>query len=160
MIAVLQRVKSGKVVVEGATVGSIERGFVVLLGVARGDGKKEADYLARRVAELRVFEDGHGRMNRALAEDGGAVLVVPQFTLLAGLKDGRRPDFVDAAEPVVARALFERLVAELRARGLPVSTGAFGAQMLVEIHNDGPATFILDTRELMKSGSGVAGQPE
>jgi D-tyrosyl-tRNA(Tyr) deacylase len=149
VIAVVQRVRRGRVTVDGATVGEVGRGYVVLLGVATGDGEREADYLARRVHELRVFEDGQGKMNRALAEVAGSVLAISQFTLLANLKSGRRPDFLAAAPPDEGRRWFDRFVELLRARAVHVETGRFGASMVVEIENEGPATFLFDTRALL-----------
>jgi D-tyrosyl-tRNA(Tyr) deacylase len=153
LIAVVQRVRRGRVTVDGATVGEVARGYVVLLGVAQGDGEREADYLARRIQELRVFEDEQGKMNRALAEVAGSVLAISQFTLLANLKSGRRPDFLAAAPPEEGRRWFDRFVELLRARGVHVETGRFGESMLVEIENDGPATFLFDTRVLLPAGS-------
>jgi len=149
LIAIVQRVRRAAVTVEGAVVGRIERGFVVLLGVARGDGEREADYLARRVHELRVFEDAAGKMNLALPEVGGAVLAVSQFTLLASLEHGRRPDFLAAAPPEEGRRWFDRFVELLRARGVAVETGRFGESMVVSLENEGPATFVLDTAKLL-----------
>ena len=149
MIAVLQRVRRGEVRVEGAVVGRVGRGFVALVGVAHGDGETEAASLARRVHELRVFEDAAGKMNLALPDVEGAVLAISQFTLLAGLAHGRRPDFLGAAPPEEGRRWFDRFVELLRARGVAVETGRFGASMVVALENEGPATFILDTRELL-----------
>jgi D-tyrosyl-tRNA(Tyr) deacylase len=149
VIAVVQRVRRGRVTVGGATMGEVARGYVVLLGVAQGDGEREADYLARRVQELRIFEDEQGKMNRALADVGGAVLAISQFTLLANLKGGRRPDFLGAAPPDEGRRWFDRFVESLRARGVRVETGRFGESMVVEIENEGPATFLFDTRTLL-----------
>jgi D-tyrosyl-tRNA(Tyr) deacylase len=149
VIAVVQRVRRGRVAVGGETVGAVGRGFVVLLGVARGDGEREADYLARRVQELRVFEDDREKMNLALADVGGGVLAISQFTLLANLRGGRRPDFLEAAPPDDGRRWFDRFVELLRGRGVAVETGRFGAAMVVEIENEGPATFVLDTRQLL-----------
>ncbi len=149
MIAVVQRVTEARVDVEGETVGRIQVGFLVLLGVGHGDGQEQAEYLARRIQELRVFEDDRGRMNRDLAQVRGSVLAVPQFTLFAGLKSGRRPDFLGAAPPEQASALFEEFVASLRARSVPVETGRFGATMAVHLTNQGPATFLFDTDQLM-----------
>jgi D-tyrosyl-tRNA(Tyr) deacylase len=149
VIAVVQRVRRGRVTVGGATVGEVGRGYVVLLGVAQGDGEREAEYLARRVQELRVFEDEQGKMNRALAEVSGSVLAISQFTLLANLKSGRRPDFLGAAPPDEGRRWFDRFVDLLRARGVRVETGRFGESMVVEIENEGPATFLFDTRVLL-----------
>ena len=148
MIGVLQRVSSGKVEVDAAVVGEIRGGFVVLLGVHQNDQQEDAHYLARRIAELRVFEDPQGRMNRDLEAVGGSVLAVPQFTLLAGLRKGRRPDFLDAAEPALGRRLFECFVDSLKQRGVTVETGRFGATMKVTLVNEGPATFVFDTHQL------------
>jgi len=149
VIAVVQCVRRGRVTVGGATVGAVGRGYVVLLGVALGDGEREADYLARRIQELRVFADEQGKMNRALAEVAGSVLAISQFTLLANLKSGRRPDFLAAAPPDEGRRWFDRFVELLRARGVHVETGRFGESMVVEIENEGPATFLFDTRALL-----------
>jgi D-tyrosyl-tRNA(Tyr) deacylase len=151
VIAVVQRVRRAEVTVDGAVVGAVGRGFLVLLGVAAGDGEREADYLARRIHELRVFEDDAGKMNLALGDVGGGVLAVSQFTLLAGLRAGRRPEFLAAAPPEDGRRWFDRFVELLRGRGVTVATGRFGASMLVAIENEGPATFILDTRSLLDS---------
>jgi len=152
MIAVVQRVARGEVAVAGEVVGSVGRGFVVLLGVARGDGEAEAAYLARRVHELRVFEDAAGKMNLALPDVGGGVLAISQFTLLAGLERGRRPEFLAAAPPDDGRRWFDRFVELLRARGVAVATGRFGATMAVSLVNEGPATFVLDTKTLLAPG--------
>ena len=156
MIAVIQRVRRGEVTVDGARVGGVARGFVLLLGVAHGDGEREAAYLARRIHELRVFEDGQGKMNRSLADVGGAVLAVSQFTLLANLEGGRRPDFLGAAAPDEGRRWFDRFVELLRERGVTVETGSFGASMVVALENEGPATFLLDTRDLLPASAGPA----
>ena len=157
MIAVLQRVRSGSVTVDDAIVGRVGVGFVVLLGVAVGDGEREAAYLARRVHELRVFEDAEGKMNLALAEAGGGVLAISQFTLLAGLERGRRPEFLRAAPPAEGRRWFDRFVGLLRERGVAVETGRFGASMRVARENDGPATFVLDTNVLLRPEPTVSG---
>ncbi|MBL8841619.1 MAG: D-tyrosyl-tRNA(Tyr) deacylase [Planctomycetes bacterium] len=157
MIAVVQRVARGAVTVDGEVVGRVGRGFVVLLGVAKGDGANDADYLARRIHELRVFEDGAGKMNLALSDVGGGVLAISQFTLLAGLARGRRPDFIGAAPPEEGRRHFDEFVARLRARGVAVETGRFGASMQVELVNDGPATFVLDTRVLLRATDAASG---
>jgi len=149
MIAVVQRVRRADVSVDGAVVGRIARGFVALTGVAQGDCEREAAYLARRIHELRVFEDAAQKMNLALADVGGAVLAISQFTLLAGLKSGRRPEFLDAAPPEEGRRWFDRFVELLRERGVAVETGRFGASMVVSLENEGPATFILDTKALL-----------
>jgi D-tyrosyl-tRNA(Tyr) deacylase len=148
MRAVVQRVSRGEVRVDGASVGAVGRGFVVLLGVARGDEEADARALADKVAALRVFEDAAGKMNLALAEVGGGVLVVSQFTLLGDARKGNRPSFVEAAPPEVGDALYQRFCALLREKGLPVATGVFRASMAVELVNEGPVTILLDSRRL------------
>ena len=144
MRVVLQRVSRASVTVDGEVKGAIERGFVLLVGVGHGDGEEQAAWLAQKISTLRVFEDGEDKMNLSLSEVGGAALVVSQFTLLANTRKGRRPSFVHAALPEVAEPLVERFADLLREQGIPVETGVFGAHMLVEIHNDGPVTIILD----------------
>lgn len=147
MRAVLQRVESAAVRVDGATVGAIERGWLVLLGVARGDADADADRLAEKVAGLRAFADAEGRMNRSVADVGGSVLVVSQFTLLGDCRAGRRPSFVEAAEPGEAERLYLRFAEQVRAAGIPVALGKFRADMRVELVNDGPVTLLLDSRK-------------
>jgi len=147
MRAVVQRVGRGEVRVDGKAVGAVGRGFVVLLGVARGDGEADARALADKVAALRVFEDAAGKMNLALAEVGGGLLVISQFTLLGDARKGNRPSFIDAAGPEEGNALYERFCALLREKGLPVATGTFRAMMEVELVNDGPVTILLDSRK-------------
>jgi D-tyrosyl-tRNA(Tyr) deacylase len=144
MKAVIQRVKKGVVTVEGGTVGEIGKGFVILLGVKATDTAEEARWLAGKCAGLRVFEDDQGLMNLGLADIGGSVLVVSQFTLYGNCDKGRRPSFVDAAQPEKAEELYGEFVRILRERGIRVETGRFGAKMLVEILNDGPVTLILE----------------
>jgi D-tyrosyl-tRNA(Tyr) deacylase len=143
---VLQRVSSAHVRVGGASVGSIASGLVVLLGVERGDTESECDRLAERTATFRCFGDEALRMNLSLVDTGGAALVVSQFTLAADTRAGRRPSFDGAEEPERARVLYERFVERLRALGVAVATGRFAARMEVELVNDGPVTFVLDTR--------------
>jgi len=143
--SVVQRVSRGSVSIEGQVVGQIGRGLVVLLGVGHGDGEAEARLLAEKVANLRIFEDAAGKMNLSLLDIGGEALLVSQFTLYADTRRGRRPGFTDAALPDVAEPLVQRFADYLRAAGIPVATGRFGAMMLVEIHNDGPVTILLDT---------------
>ncbi len=147
MRAILQRVDSAAVRVEGETVGEIGRGVLVLIGVERGDGEAEAAAVARKLAELRLFEDGDGRMNLDCAAVGGAFLVVSQFTLAASLRRGRRPSFNSAAPPAEAEPLVEAVMKDLERRGYPVAGGRFGAQMKVELVNDGPVTLVLEARE-------------
>jgi D-tyrosyl-tRNA(Tyr) deacylase len=144
MRAVVQRVSRAAVRVDGKTVGEIRRGFLVLLGAESGDGPETSDEAARKVAGLRVFEDAAGKMNLALADVGGAVLAVSQFTLAADLSRGRRPGFERALRGPEAEPLYDRFVEALRAEGLTVATGIFGAHMDVELVNDGPATFLLE----------------
>jgi D-aminoacyl-tRNA deacylase len=146
--ALIQRVTQACVSVEGETVGAVGRGLAVLLGVARGDGAEDAEKLARKTAELRIFPDAAGRFDLSLLDIGGEALVVSQFTLTADTRRGRRPDFTAAAPPEEAEPMVERYVSVLRQMGVPVSTGRFGAYMLVEIHNDGPVTILLDTVDL------------
>jgi len=141
---VLQRVSRASVTIDGRVAGAIGRGYCILFGVAPADGAAEADWLAEKVAGLRLFPDEEGKMNLALADVGGAVLVVSQFTLYGDASRGRRPSFVGAARPETAVPLYDRFVARLRAQGLRVETGEFGAHMDVEIHNDGPVTLVLD----------------
>ncbi len=146
--AVVQRVSHAEVRVEGRATGAIGRGLLVLLGVAREDGEQDARALADKLAGLRIFEDGDGRMNLAVGDVGGGVLVVSQFTLLGDARKGNRPGFTDAAPPEAASALYERVCALLREKGLPVGTGVFRAHMDVELVNDGPVTILLDSRKL------------
>jgi D-tyrosyl-tRNA(Tyr) deacylase len=148
MRAVVQRVSRGEVRVDGRATGAVGRGFVVLLGVAREDTEEDARAMADKVAALRVFEDTAGKMNLALAEVGGGVLVVSQFTLLGDARKGNRPSFVEAAPPERANALYECFCAALREKGLAVGTGVFRATMEVELVNDGPVTILLDSRKL------------
>lgn len=140
----LQRVARAAVSVDGARVGVIGRGFVVLVGVGRGDTPATAARLAAKTAKLRVFEDGAGLMNLALGEVGGAVLAVSQFTLYADTRKGNRPSFTEAAPPEQGAAVYEAYVAALRDAGVPVETGVFGAHMAVELVNDGPVTVMLE----------------
>jgi D-tyrosyl-tRNA(Tyr) deacylase len=146
--AVVQRVSRAEVRVEGRPTGRIGRGLAVLLGVARGDGEEDARQLADKVSALRVFEDDAGKMNLAVRDVGGGVLVVSQFTLLGDARKGNRPGFTDAALPEEANALYERFCALLRERGLEVATGVFRASMEVELVNEGPVTILLDSRKL------------
>jgi D-tyrosyl-tRNA(Tyr) deacylase len=142
--ALIQRVSQASVAVDGDVVGAIGRGVVVLLGVTHGDTKDEARWLARKITGLRIFEDSEGKMNVGLLDVGGAALVVSQFTLYADASKGRRPSFVDAAPPAVAEPLVEVFAEALRGYHVPVEEGVFGAMMMVEIHNDGPVTIMLE----------------
>ena len=148
MRAVIQRVCRAAVTVDGETVGQIGRGFLVLVGVTHADGQAEADWLARKISGLRLFEDAAGKMNLGLAEVGGAVLVVSQFTLYGDARKGRRPDFLQAARPEQAEPLIDYLALRLEEEGLPVATGRFRAMMEVALVNDGPVTLWLDTADL------------
>jgi D-tyrosyl-tRNA(Tyr) deacylase len=144
MRVVLQRVSRASVTIDGRTAGAVERGFCLLVGLTHADTEATVDWMAEKVAGLRLFSDADGKMNLGLEEVGGAVLVISQFTLYGDAAKGRRPSFVDAARPEHAIPLYERFVTALRGRGLEVATGEFGAHMLVEIHNDGPVTLILE----------------
>jgi D-tyrosyl-tRNA(Tyr) deacylase len=146
MKAVVQRVLSGSVAIEGSTVAAIERGFVILLGVGKGDTEETAEWLARKCAGLRIFEDQQGLMNLGLADVGGKAIVVSQFTLYGDAAKGRRPSFADSAAPELAEPLYNRFVEALRAEGIEVQTGRFQAKMAVSILNDGPVTLIIERR--------------
>lgn len=146
MKAVIQRVTSASVVVEGETLGAIDRGFLILLGVHENDTEKEADLLAKKVANLRVFEDDEEKMNLSMLDCGYSALVISQFTLLANTKKGNRPSFIAAARPEVAIPLYERFMEQLKVNGVgTVEHGEFGADMAVSLVNDGPVTIVLDT---------------
>ena len=147
MRAVVQRVTSARVSIEGKVVGEIGAGLLVFVGVTYGDGPDDARYLAGKVADLRIMEDEEGKMNRSVSETGGGILVVPQFTLYGDCRRGRRPSFDRAAAPQAAEHLYEEVVRELRARGLDVQTGVFQAKMLVELANDGPVTLLLSSEK-------------
>lgn len=144
MRAVVQRVSRASVTVDGEGVGAIGPGLVILLGVTHDDGPMQADWLARKIAGLRIFEDSAGKMNLGLLDVQGQALVVSQFTLYGDARKGRRPSFVDAAQPDIAEPLIQRFAETLRQQGIPVKMGAFGTHMLVEIHNDGPVTLTLE----------------
>jgi D-tyrosyl-tRNA(Tyr) deacylase len=147
MRAVVQRVSRAKVTVNGEITGEIGPGLLVLLGVAQRDTEADADYLADKIAGLRIFYDDNGKMSRALTEIGGAVLAVPQFTLFGDVRRGKRPSFDAAARPEQGRALFECFVAKVRAHGLRCETGRFQEMMEVELVNDGPVTILLDSEK-------------
>jgi D-tyrosyl-tRNA(Tyr) deacylase len=150
MRIVLQRVTRGSVTVDQQVTGSIENGFVALVGITHADTQAEADMLAKKTANLRVFEDAEGKMNLSALDVGAGILVVSQFTLYADARKGRRPSFTDAARPEQAAPLVEYFVERLRAEGIQrVEQGVFGAMMQVEIHNDGPVTIILDSHDMM-----------
>ena len=144
MKAVLQRVSKGSVSVDGQVIATIGQGLVILLGIGPQDGEEQASYLVEKIANLRIFEDEQGKLNRSILDIQGSAIVVSQFTLYADTRKGRRPSFTDAALPDVARPLVERFASMLNAQGVPTQTGEFGAHMLVEIANDGPVTIILE----------------
>ena len=152
MRVVLQRVTGASVTIGGRVAGAIERGFCLLVGFTHTDTAAEVDWMAEKISGLRLFSDAQEKMNLGLEEVGGAILVISQFTLYGDAAKGRRPSFIDAARPEVAIPLYEGFVAQLRAKGLKVETGEFGAMMQVEIHNDGPVTLVLD-REAGNQGS-------
>ena len=145
MRAVVQRVTSAKVEVDGQVRGEIGPGLLVLLGVARGDTREAADFLASKITQLRIFSDDQGKMNRSVQDAGGALLAVSQFTLYGDCRKGRRPSFDGAASPEEARALYERFVESVRATGTRVETGEFQAHMAVSLVNDGPVTLIVES---------------
>ena len=147
MRALIQRVKTAKVTVNDQTVAEITHGLVILLGIGRGDTPEQARFLAGKIASLRIFEDQEGKFNRSILDLGGAAIVVSQFTLYGDCRKGRRPSFIDAAEPAEAKKLYEQLVFKLRERGTPVETGEFQAKMEVHLVNDGPVTILLDSRQ-------------
>jgi D-tyrosyl-tRNA(Tyr) deacylase len=144
MRVVLQRVSRASVTIAGHTAGAIQRGYCLLVGFTHGDTTAQVDWMAEKVAGLRLFSDLEGKMNLGLTEVKGEILVVSQFTLYGDAAKGRRPSFIDAARPEVAVPLYQHFLAELRQRGISVAAGEFGADMQVEIHNDGPVTLILD----------------
>jgi D-tyrosyl-tRNA(Tyr) deacylase len=148
MRAVIQRVAEASVTVEGAVVGQISRGFLVLLGITHNDTNDDVLWIASKIAGLRVFEDAEGKMNLALADVAGSVLLVSQFTLYGDCRKGRRPSFVDAARPEAAVPLYQAVAAELRGLGINVQTGTFQAHMDVRLLNDGPVTLLLDSQRL------------
>lgn len=146
MKAVIQRVTRASVEVEGRTVGAIDAGLLVLLGVAKGDGEADCRFMVDKLRGLRIFADEAGKMNRSLVDVGGAILLVSQFTLLGNTKSGRRPGFDDAAPPDEAKRWYEQVSGALKAQGTTVENGIFAAHMMVESVNDGPVTFLLDSR--------------
>lgn len=148
MRAVVQRVRKAKVTVEDRLVGKIEKGLLVFVAVMKGDDESDANILAQKIVELRVFEDDHGKMNRSLQETGGALLIVSQFTLAGDCRKGRRPSFDGAADPATARSLYATFVENVRKANVPVQTGEFQAMMDVHLINDGPVTLLLDSRRV------------
>lgn len=147
MRAVVQRVKKSSVTVENAVTGRIGTGLMVLLGVEEGDTEKDAVYLVDKITGLRIFEDEEGKMNRSVTDVGGEILAVSQFTLLGDVRKGKRPSFTKAAPPEEANALYRRVIEMIKERGIHVEEGIFQADMLVEIHNDGPVTILLDSNK-------------
>ena len=148
MRALVQRVKKGSVSIDGKVNGAIGQGLVILLGVTHTDTEKDADFVADKCVDLRIFEDENGKMNKSLEDIGGSILLISQFTLYAATRKGRRPSFDAAARPEVAEPLYEYFIQRLRSRGIPVETGIFGADMQVEIHNDGPVTVMVEFPEV------------
>lgn len=150
MRAVIQRAARAAVTINGGETRSVSQSLVVFLGVMKGDGEAQADFLAEKLCGLRVFSDQEGKMNLSLADVGGAALIISNFTLGSDCKKGRRPSFDLAAAPGEARALYERFAERVRALGVPVQTGEFGAEMRVSVENDGPVTLIIDTEKIGK----------
>lgn len=146
MKAVIQRVTEASVEVEGRVVGRIGQGLLVLLAVAKGDGESDCRFLVEKLRTLRIFADEAGKMNRSLTDIGGSVLLVSQFTLLGNTRNGRRPSFDEAAPPEEGKRWYEQVTSDLQAQGTVVETGVFGAHMKVKLLNDGPVTFVLDSR--------------
>ena len=152
MIAVIQRVKHSSVSIDGVTVGECNRGLMILLGVANGDTREDADIMLQKIAKLRIFSDDAGKMNLSICDIDGEMLVVSQFTLLANYKHGNRPDYMNAAPPAEANALYEYFKSEAKKLVRHVGSGEFGADMQVEILNDGPVTIVMDSEVLKKKG--------
>ncbi len=150
MKAVIQRVNQASVEVDGKVVGEIGEGLVVLLGVRREDEEADAQYLANKIPQLRIFEDEQGKMNISLLEKGGEILAISQFTLYANTRKGRRPSFIEAALPERADALYRHFIDQLKQQGIRVAEGIFGAMMLVKIFNQGPVTIIIDSEDRLK----------
>ena len=144
MRVVLQRVNRGAVIVDGARIAEIEHGLVILLGVGPNDGEEQIEYLVNKIANMRIFEDDHGKINRSILDISGEAIVVSQFTLYADTRKGRRPSFIKAAPPEIAKPLVDRFAERLVQVGVPTQTGEFGAHMQVEIQNDGPVTIWLE----------------
>ncbi len=151
MKIVIQRVSSASVSVDGAVVGQIGKGFMLLIGIAKGDSVNEAVAMAEKISKMRIFEDENEKMNLSLTDVGGSVLAISQFTLCAECRRGNRPDFFNAAPPAEARELYELFVLEMRKKGIVTEKGVFGADMKVSLVNDGPVTIVLDSEDLKKS---------
>ena len=146
MLAVIQRVEKSSVTVKNKIIGKIDSGLLVLLGINREDEKKDADYLAEKISNLRIFEDENAKMNRSLLETGKEMLVVSQFTLLGDCRKGRRPSFINAADPDRAKELYEHFASQVKLKGVKVETGQFRARMSVALINDGPVTLIVESQ--------------
>jgi D-tyrosyl-tRNA(Tyr) deacylase len=147
MRAVIQRVKSAEVRVDGRVTGKIGKGLLILLGVGKGDEESDLSFLTSKIPELRIFEDDSGKFNLSLKEIGGEMLIVSQFTLYSDCRKGRRPSFTDAEDPTIAKSLYEQFISKLRGQGISVQTGEFQAKMEVHLINDGPVTILLDSRQ-------------
>jgi len=147
MKAVIQRVQSAEVLVDGRLTGKIGQGLLVFVGVGKGDGEEDISYMVSKLPDLRIFEDTSGKFNLSLKEINGEMLIVSQFTLYGDCRKGRRPSFTEAEEPTVAKNLYERLIHRLKEQGLPVETGEFQAKMDVHLVNDGPVTLLLDSKK-------------
>ena len=147
MRAVVQRVQSAEVFVEGRLSGKIRNGLLVFIGIGKGDGEEDISYLTSKLPELRIFEDASGKFNLSLKEIGGEMLIVSQFTLYGDCRKGRRPSFTEAEEPTVAKGLYDRFVSAVERLGVPVQTGEFQARMHVHLVNDGPVTLLLDSKK-------------
>lgn len=144
MRAVIQRVSWGEVIINQKSVAQIERGLVILLGIENGDGEKEIQFLARKIANLRIFSDSEGKMNLSVVDIEGKIIVVSQFTLMADTRKGNRPSFIKAAPPAIASPLVDAFIEEIRTYGIEAQSGEFGADMLVKIYNEGPVTILMD----------------
>ena len=148
MRAVVQRVESANVKIEGKITGSIDHGILLLLGVEERDEKKDLEYICEKIPNLRIFEDENGKMNKSLLDVGGSILVISQFTLLADARKGRRPSFTDAARPEKAIPMYEEFIAKMKEKNITTESGVFGADMKVQLINDGPVTILLDSKKV------------
>lgn len=147
MRAVIQKVSRAKIIVNGETISEIGPGLLALIGIGREDGEKDMAYLADKIPNLRIFEDGEGKLNRSVSDVGGEILLVSQFTLYGNAQHGRRPSFIEAAPPEEARPIYERLLGIFREKGVSLKTGIFQAHMEIELVNDGPVTLLLDSKK-------------
>jgi len=155
MRAIIQRVSHAKVSVEGEVKGAIDKGFMILVGVEKGDDRADADYLAEKCTGLRIFEDENGKMNLSLADVGGKILAISNFTLCGDCRKGKRPSFIKAELPNEANELYEYFIRQCRARGIETQTGVFRAHMHVELENDGPVTLFIDSKEANLDGAAI-----